>query len=146
MAKIDNSMESLNALVDMMASKGVRQLQFADKDIEISIEMNCGNSQTVVSTPVATAASQAPAQAPAPMPHGNVVKSPIVGTFYSSASPDDKPFATVGKKVSKGDVLFIIESMKVMNEIKSDFDGTVITINCKSGEAVEFDQPVMIIE
>lgn len=146
MAKIENTQESISALVDMMSAKGVKSIDVADKDIEIHIEMNCG-SASVTETVSAPAVSSVPAvQNSTPQAHGNVVKSPIVGTFYSAASPDDKPFVKVGQKVSKGDVIFIIESMKVMNEIKSDFDGTVITINCKSGEAVEYDQPIMIIE
>ncbi|MGN0609096.1 MAG: acetyl-CoA carboxylase biotin carboxyl carrier protein [Oscillospiraceae bacterium] len=77
---------------------------------------------------------------------GNVVRSPIVGTFYAAASPEKPPFAEVGKKVKKGDVLMIIESMKLMNEIQSEFDGTVTRILVKNGEAVEFDQPLMVIE
>jgi acetyl-CoA carboxylase biotin carboxyl carrier protein len=77
---------------------------------------------------------------------GNVVKSPIVGTFYAAASPDKPPFAEVGKKVKKGDVIMIIESMKLMNEIQSEFDGTVKQILVKNGEAVEYDQPLMVIE
>ncbi|MBQ8826687.1 MAG: acetyl-CoA carboxylase biotin carboxyl carrier protein [Oscillospiraceae bacterium] len=76
---------------------------------------------------------------------GNVVKSPIVGTFYAAPSPDKAPFVTVGQQVKKGDVLMIIESMKLMNEIQSEFDGTVKDILVKNGEAVEFDQPIMII-
>lgn len=77
---------------------------------------------------------------------GNQVKSPIVGTFYSCAAPDKPAFVKVGDKVSKGDVLFIIESMKLMNEIKSEFNGVVKQILTKDGEAVEFGQSIMIIE
>ena len=77
---------------------------------------------------------------------GNVVKSPIVGTFYAAASPEKPPFVTVGQQVKKGDVLMIIESMKLMNEVQSEFDGTVAEILVKNGEAVEFDQPIMVIK
>jgi acetyl-CoA carboxylase biotin carboxyl carrier protein len=77
---------------------------------------------------------------------GNIVKSPIVGTFYSSPAPDKPPFVQVGSTVKKGDVIMIIESMKLMNEVTSEFDGTVKKIMVKNGEAVEYDQPVMIIE
>lgn len=77
---------------------------------------------------------------------GNIIKSPIVGTFYSSSAPDKPPFVTVGQSVKKGDVVMIIESMKLMNEIKSDFDGVVQEILVSNGEAVEFDQPIMIIK
>ena len=76
---------------------------------------------------------------------GNEVKSPIVGTFYAAPSPDSKPFVSVGDKVKKGDTIFIIESMKVMSEVQSEFDGVVKEICVKSGEPVEYDQTLMII-
>ncbi len=90
-------------------------------------------------------AAQATPTAPA-APSGNVVKAPIVGTFYSAPSPDDSPFVTVGKTVAKGDVIFIVESMKVMSEVTSDFDGVVKEILVKNGDPIEYDQPIMIIE
>ena len=77
---------------------------------------------------------------------GNVVTSPIVGTFYSSPSPEKPPFVTVGKQVHKGDVLFIIESMKLMNEVTSEYDGTVTEIMVDNADTVEFGQPIMRIE
>lgn len=80
------------------------------------------------------------------VPSGNVVKAPLVGTFYAASAPDKPPFVTVGKRVKKGDVLMIIESMKLMNEVQSDFDGVVEEILVSNGQAVEFDQPIMIIK
>ena len=77
---------------------------------------------------------------------GNVMSSPIVGTFYAAPSPDKPPFVTVGRQVSKGDVLFIIESMKLMNEVTSEFDGVVAEIFVEDGETVEFGQPILRIE
>lgn len=77
---------------------------------------------------------------------GNTVKAPIVGTFYAAPSPEKPAFVEVGKQVKKGDVLFIIESMKLMNEIQSEFDGTVKQILVSDASAVEYDQPIMIIE
>lgn len=77
---------------------------------------------------------------------GNIVKSPIVGTFYAAPSPDKPAFVKVGDTVKKGDVIMIIESMKLMNEIQSDFDGVVDQILVSDGQAVEYDQPVMIIK
>lgn len=82
----------------------------------------------------------------AAVPSGNVVKAPLVGTFYAASAPDKPPFVTVGKRVKKGDVLMIIESMKLMNEVQSDFDGVVEEILVTNGQAVEFDQPIMIIK
>jgi acetyl-CoA carboxylase biotin carboxyl carrier protein len=77
---------------------------------------------------------------------GNVVKSPIVGTFYASPSPDKPPYVKVGDTVKKGDTIMIIESMKLMNEVTSEFDGVVKEILVKDGTPVEYDQPIMIIE
>ncbi len=152
MARIENTLECVQALMKSMSENGAKSLSIKDNDFEITLEMDCGTAPVYVGNTMPSYSAPAPAaetvsavQTPS-KPNGNVVKSPIVGTFYSSASPKDKPFVSVGQSVKKGDVLFIIESMKVMNEVKSDFDGTVITINCKNGEAVEFDQPVMIIE
>jgi acetyl-CoA carboxylase biotin carboxyl carrier protein len=77
---------------------------------------------------------------------GNVVKAPIVGTFYASPSPDKPAFVKVGDHVKKGDVIFIVESMKLMNEIQSEFEGTVEKILVDNASAVEYDQPIMIIK
>lgn len=96
----------------------------------------------LVTAPAAEKAAEAPK---AEEKSGNVVKAPIVGTFYASPGPGKAPFVTVGREVKKGDVLMIIESMKLMNEIQSEFDGVVTEIIAKDGQAVEYDQPVMII-
>lgn len=77
---------------------------------------------------------------------GNVITSPIVGTFYASSSPEKPPFVKVGSKVNKDDVVLIIESMKLMNEVKSDFSGCVAEIYVENGTPVEFGQPLMRIE
>ena len=71
---------------------------------------------------------------------------PIVGTFYSKPSPDKEDFVKIGDRVKKGDVLFIIESMKLMNEVKSEFDGVVSKILVESGDGVEYGQPILILE
>lgn len=77
---------------------------------------------------------------------GNIVKSPIVGTFYASASPEKPSFANVGQHVKRGDTIYIVESMKLMNEVTSEFDGTVSEILVQNGQPVEYGQPVMRIE
>ena len=76
---------------------------------------------------------------------GNVITSPIVGTFYRKPSPDKDPFIRVGDTVEKGDVLCIIEAMKMMNEIKSDFSGKIVSIDLEDGEPVEFGQSIITI-
>ena len=77
---------------------------------------------------------------------GTWVKAPLVGTYYAAPSPESEPFVTVGKRVKKGDVLMIIESMKLMNEVLCDQEGTVAEILVQNGDAVEFDQPILRIE
>ena len=77
---------------------------------------------------------------------GNQVTSPIVGTFYRKPSPDKEPFVKVGDIVNKGDVLCIIEAMKMMNEIKSEFDGKILSIEVDDGQPVEFGQAIIVIE
>ena len=77
---------------------------------------------------------------------GNIVKSPLVGTYYAASSPDSAPFVKVGDKVSKGQVLGIVEAMKLMNEIESEFDGTVKEILVENEQMVEFGQPMFVIE
>ena len=77
---------------------------------------------------------------------GTAVKSPIVGVFYSASSPESEPYVTVGKNVKKGDIVCIIEAMKVMNEIKAPCDGTVTSIRVENEALVEYDQALMVIE
>ncbi|MGL4850271.1 MAG: acetyl-CoA carboxylase biotin carboxyl carrier protein [Clostridium sp.] len=77
---------------------------------------------------------------------GTVIKSPMVGTFYSSPSPDSDKFVSLGKKVSKGDVLCIIEAMKLMNEIESDFNGEIVEILVKDGDMIEYGTPLFKIK
>lgn len=79
-------------------------------------------------------------------PEGNIVKSPMVGTFYSKSSPTAEPFVKIGSKVKKGDTLCIIEAMKLMNEIESEFDGEVVDILVKDDEMVEYGKPLFIIK
>jgi acetyl-CoA carboxylase biotin carboxyl carrier protein len=81
-----------------------------------------------------------------PTPTGNVVKSPMVGTFYRSASPGSDPFIEIGSVVKVGDPICIIEAMKIMNEIEADAAGTIREILCENGQAVEFGQALFVIE
>ena len=78
-------------------------------------------------------------------PEGQIVKSPLVGTFYAAPSEDAEPFVSVGDQVKKGQTLAIVEAMKLMNEIESDFDGKVAEIYAENGQAVEYGQPLFRI-
>lgn len=145
--------ETIEKLADIVDSKGLGEITLADGEKMITIKSKKAASQVVMPAAAApvSAPVQAPAQENAPAKKaeevsGNIVKSPIVGTFYASPSPDKPPFVKVGDTVKKGDVIMIIESMKLMNEVQSEFDGVVDKILVSNGEAVEYDQPVMIIK
>lgn len=150
------TIEEIKDLMDKMQQTGLGKLKIKEDEFELKLEAK--EVPQVITTSVPVMAEPAPvniavaASAPAIMEPakeeitGNVMKSPIVGTFYASPAPDKAPFVTVGQKVKKGDVLFIIESMKLMNEIQSEFDGEVAEIKVTGGQGVEFGQPIMIIK
>jgi acetyl-CoA carboxylase biotin carboxyl carrier protein len=94
----------------------------------------------------APAAQAMPAAPVAPPETGHVVRSPMVGTFYRASAPGAKPLVEVGQVVKEGDPICIIEAMKIMNEIDADKDGTVTKVLAENGQAVEFDQPLLVIE
>lgn len=141
------TLETIEKLADIVSAKELSEITLTSGDVTITVKGK--KVQPAVPVPMAAPVS-APAQAPAEkkesLPAGNVVKSPIVGTFYQAPSPDKPPFVKVGDTVKKGDVIMIIESMKLMNEVQSEFDGVVEKILVTDGQAVEFDQPVMIIK
>jgi acetyl-CoA carboxylase biotin carboxyl carrier protein len=96
-------------------------------------------------SPVQAATGGAPKSAAEQLPDGDVVRSPMVGTFYASPAPDKPPFVTVGQSVKAGDTLAIVEAMKMFNPIESDVSGTVLKVLIESGQPVEFDQPLFVI-
>ena len=89
--------------------------------------------------------SSAAADANGGLPPGHIVRSPMVGTYYASPTPESEPFVTMGQKVNQGDTLCILEAMKMFNQIESDQSGKIIAILCENGEAVEYDQPLFVI-
>ena len=95
---------------------------------------------------IAAPLAAAPAVAEAAAPAGHAVKSPMVGTFYRSASPGAKAYVEVGSQVKEGETICIIEAMKILNEIEADKSGTVTRILCENGQAVEYGQPLFMIE
>ena len=144
MAKIENTMECIEELMDKMLAKGISKLSYSNQDFEIILETP--TAQSVCVPTAAVPVTQAAAVTAQPTVCGKIIKSPIVGTYYNAPAPDKDPFVTVGQKVKKGDILMIIELMKLMNEITSDYDGTIAEIMVSTGTAVEFDQPLMRIE
>lgn len=150
MSDLKLTVSEIKELMEKMADTGLTTLRVRDGEFELSLKSEQKEIlvQAAESAPVLTAPAPA---APAPKKEaeevsGNVVKSPIVGTFYAAPSPDKPAYVTVGKQVKKGDTLFIIESMKLMNEIQSEFDGTVKKILVQDGQGVEYGQPILIIE
>ena len=153
------ALEAVEKLADIVNNKELEEVTIANGDNVITVKgrrcpppppMPMGmppfQHDMMHVTMNAAAAGAAPTVEAQNAVCGNVVKAPIVGTFYAAADPSKPPFAEVGKHVKKGDVLMIIESMKLMNEITSEYDGVVKQILVKNGEAVDYDQPVMIIE
>lgn len=148
------TLEEIGTLAETLEKNNLERIKIKNGDCEIVLEAKrkCPPPPPMppMGAPVQPVMSAAAAETAPPVREeqvkGNIVKAPIVGTFYSSPSPDKPPFVKVGDTVKKGDVIMIIESMKLMNEVQSDFDGTVKAILVENGTAVEFDQPVMIIE
>ncbi|MBR5683936.1 MAG: acetyl-CoA carboxylase biotin carboxyl carrier protein [Ruminococcus sp.] len=148
-------LETIEKLADIINRKELSELTISNGDKSITLKgKKCMPAMPVSVVAAAPAQNQAPvestlAESEASMAEevsGKIVRSPIVGTFYSAPSPDKPPFVKTGDEVKKGDVIMIIESMKLMNEIQSEYDGTVEQILVSDGQAVEFDQPIMVIK
>jgi len=148
-------LRKLKTLIDLVSESNISELEITEADGKVRIlksepqaALAYAPQQPVYQTmPAAPAPAATPAAAAAPAEEpGHAVKSPMVGTFYRSASPGSKPFAEVGATVKEGDPICIIEAMKIMNEIEADKSGTITRVLCEDGQAVEFGQPLVIIE
>ena len=140
----------IQELADLLTKNELSELSLKDGDKEIVLKKE---KEVVAPSAVVSAAAQAasaPAESfvctPIEVKKGKPVTSPMVGTFYKSPSPDSKPFVEIGTSVSDGQVVCIIEAMKLMNEIESDVSGKVIEICVEDGQAVEFGQVLMYVE
>ncbi len=155
-------LRKLKTLIDLVSESNISELEITETDGKVRIvksEPAATTAPQVVTAampvgvmPVAAlsapGASPAPATgiAPTPQPTGHVVKSPMVGTYYRSATPGGKPIVELGQAIKTGDPICIIEAMKIMNEIEADASGTVTQILVENGQAVEFGQPLLVIE
>ncbi len=145
----------IKKLIELVEESGIAELEISEGEESVRISrMVTGQAAPVMNfaQPLA-AAPAAPAAAPAAAPvaaaaepSGHVLRSPMVGSFYRSASPDAKPFVEVGQSIKVGDPLCIVEAMKMMNQIQADKAGTIKSILVENGQTVEFDQPLFIIE
>jgi acetyl-CoA carboxylase biotin carboxyl carrier protein len=147
-------LRKLKKLIDLVEESGISELELTEDGEKVRISRNFTNASVQQYAPVQYNAPQfaAPAAAAAPvaieMPaveEGHAVKSPMVGTFYRSPSPDAKSFVEVGDTVAVGDTLCIIEAMKLLNEIESDKAGVVKKILVDNGQAIEYGEPLFII-
>ncbi len=153
--------EEIKELAELVADKKLGKIDIKvqdsrivieDKEMPVSVPVSVlANSETPQPAAVSSVHANMPQEVKEELPKsetvsGNAVKAPIVGTFYSAPSPEKPAFVQVGQQVKKGDILFIIESMKLMNEIPSEYDGVVKQILVSNASAVEYDQPIMIIE
>jgi acetyl-CoA carboxylase biotin carboxyl carrier protein len=149
-------LRKLKTLIDLVSESNVSELEITEAEGKVRIVKGGPAQVQAVHAPVAlpTAAAPAPAlaaAAPAPAaapeaPKGHAVKSPMVGTFYRASAPGAKPFVEVGQQVKQGETICIIEAMKILNEIEADKGGTVTQILCENGQAVEYGQPLFVIE
>ncbi len=149
-------LRKLKTLIDLVSDSNVSELEITEAEGKVRIVKGGGAMVQSYQMPVAQAMPAplaAPAVAPtpaapaaAPAPSGHAVKSPMVGTFYRSASPGAKAFVEVGQAVKQGETICIIEAMKILNEIEADKAGTITQILCENGQAVEYGQPLFIIE
>ncbi len=141
------NIDTVKTLIDEVDRSGLSTFTLEAEGVKLHLEKPQTMQAAVQAkpAPAACAPQEAPAADKPAEPCGNVVTSPIVGTFYASASPEKPAYVKVGQQVKKGDVLFIVESMKLMNEINSEYDGMVAEIYVRDGQALEYGQPVMRI-
>jgi acetyl-CoA carboxylase biotin carboxyl carrier protein len=148
-------------ILKLIEESEVNEVSLEEGDFKIKVKKHSDSAPAAVQYQLPQQAAPAPASAPsaatqqagaktdssgAENADGDVVKSPIVGTYYEAPSPDADPFIKEGDKVSKGQTLCIIEAMKIMNEIEAEFSGTLQKILVKNGQAVEYDQPIFVIK
>lgn len=153
-------LRKLKTLIDLVSESNVSELEITEAEGKVRIVKASGAAPVMVAAPVMapvaaapaaapTAVTAAPSAAPEAAPaeaSGHAVKSPMVGTFYRSSSPGAQPFVEVGTVVKQGDPVCIIEAMKILNEIEADQSGTITRILAENGQAVEYGQPLFVIE
>lgn len=143
----------IKKLIELLESSGIDELEIHEGEESVRI---CRHSQSTVLPPTPAAPATTPPEPPPPketpskkeeeIPSGHLVKSPMVGTFYQSPTPGAKPFVEIGHQVAMGDVLCIIEAMKMFNQIEADQAGTIAAILVENGQPVEYGQPLFVIK
>ena len=148
------SFREIKDLIDLVADRGLSALEVEQTGFRIRIESirpQASNGSSAAAVPALPAGASASVPEPLPEPNRaaeenlHVITSPIVGTFYRAPSPEADPFAEVGQRISKGKILCIIESMKLMNEIESDVEGEIVEVFPRSGQPVEYGEKLFAI-
>ena len=147
-------LRKLKTLIDLVSESNVSELEITEAEGKVRIVKSApvGMSAPVTYSMAPAAAVSAPPVAVAAVeaapvaPEGHMVKSPMVGTFYRASSPGSKPFVEVGDTIKEGETICIVEAMKILNEIEADKSGTVTRIMVDNGQAVEYGQPLYVIE
>ena len=151
-------LRKIKKLMELLEESGIAEIEVKEGEESIKLSRNITSSaaplQQMVQQPMMTPQQQPPQVASqvenkkddSSNQNRNTVNSPMVGTFYASASPESKPFVTVGQSVKSGDTLCILEAMKMMNQVQAESDGKILEILIDNAEPVEFDQPLFVIE
>ena len=149
-------LRKLKTLIDLVSESNVSELEITEAEGKVRIVKSEGVVQQYVAAPmqaapmmaapVAAMPAAAPATAAPAAVDGHVVKSPMVGTFYRASSPGAKAFVDVGSQVKEGDTICIVEAMKILNESEADKSGTIVRVLGENGQAVEYGQPLFVIE
>lgn len=145
-------MKQIKALLQEFDASTLSKLKITQDAFSIEFEKNIGAvAAPVMAAPVAVAAAVAPAAveaaAPAAAVHtGDMILSPMVGTFYSAPSPDSAPFVKAGDRIKKGQVIAVLEAMKIMNELEAEFDCEVLSVLVSDAQAVEYDMPLFAVK
>ncbi len=148
-------LRDVKRLLTLMDRHGLSELELEDEGRKLRLAKGgvvAASPAPAAPAPAAAAAAPAPAEtapppsSPSVAAKGTEIKSPMVGTFYRSPSPEAAPFVEVGDTIRKDSVVCILEAMKVMNEIKAEIDGEILAVLVQNGEAVEFDQPLLLVK
>ena len=144
---VDNmKFEQLVELIQTVSSSNLGEFKYEEGDFKISLKKEKGEVRLAEQSESVPARASEQPQDSSEKKSGNVIKSPLVGTFYNASSPDAAPFVQAGDTVKKGQVLGIIEAMKLMNEIESEYDGIVEAVLVNNEEVVEYGQPLFRIK
>ena len=138
----------IKKLIEMLQESDLTEIEVQEGEESVRIVRGSNQSFEVKTTPISHHLIETPVENNEVLANesGSLIKSPIVGTFYRKPAPDKPPFVDIGSHVNAGDVVCIVEAMKMMNEIKSEYTGKVSSINVEDGEPVEFDQSLIVID